>query len=124
MLIQIISDWLHSNPYLVPGYELRKANALRYDITDRMTQKCRMHLVFANNEMHFWYLDPQDSWPSDLYAIGHIDNNSVVFEDIYDGYIRGPGPDANKMSPADPKFFSWFEDNIKRIVRAINVDPV
>jgi hypothetical protein len=83
-----------------------------------------MHLVFGNNEMHFWYLNPQDSWPSDLYAIGYIDNNFVAFEDVYDGYTRGPGSDANKMSPADPKFFSWFEDNIKRIVRSINVDPV
>lgn len=126
VLGQLINDWLHSKPYIIPECEIRRANHGRFNVTDRRTQRCFIHIVFSGTEIHFWYLD-DFSYPTDLRMIGYIDDNFVVFEKLI--YKDGHWGD-NGMSPADPQFFTWLENNIKNIVRTIveeeesDVDPI
>lgn len=120
MLISYLNDWLHSNPYVISGYEIRRANKSRFNVNERSTQVCRIHVVFGT-EIHFWYVNTEHTFPGVLISIGFIDNDCVAFESPlnFQGIwpLNGDDVKLDKMSAGDPKFFDWFKNQINMIIK-------
>lgn len=118
VLVEIINDWLHDNPYLVAGMEIRRANRDRFNVSRCETQTCWLHIVFSGLQVHFWYTNGEMATPKKLFALGYIDHDFVAFTwDLECDYLE-------EMSPANPKFFEWLESCFKRIIQEAEAQDV
>lgn len=96
--------------------EIRKVNSTRFDVNKRGTQECWMHIVFSDQQVHFWCGLSAFMFPKQLFALGYIGNDFVAFE--WENDI------IEQMSPADPKFFEWLESCFKQIIKKAHIKDV
>lgn len=117
LLSECIGGWFQSNPYLIAGYEIRRANQERFDILDRKTQTVGMHIEIRDNIMRFWWLEYSSGnesgrWiNSTIVATSYVSSNCVSFETI-DGDMYNHGL-IYEMDAADPQFFNWLRDWVR-----------
>lgn len=135
-LVDCITTWFESNPYIIVGHEIERITKERFDIRLRKTNELVATMVFNQSDdsdyggswFHIWAGAIYNEFPTILIGGGDIDGEMVTFDTGWDGTPDDNGGLSQIMLASNPQFFNWIRDWMKLIIlktrKKNGLDPI